>query len=125
MRLKRSTEHMTPDRKSRPKGPAKRSKEMIEDDKRKKAHKEQPAGAIRITLRCVREPTKHVKMMQFDPPFPMETVRIIAGILDGTSHTFIHKPGPLSPVGKCATCGAALESSIAQMEPPKDAEHPS
>lgn len=112
-KLEESTETLSPDRKDR-KRPAKRTKEKIEVDNRKKPHREILPGTIRLLLRCARDST-HAKVIQFVPGFSMETAKTLAGLLDGSSAMYIRKPGPLSPLGKCATCGGAIESTITQV----------
>jgi hypothetical protein len=77
---------------------------------------------FRITIRCKRQPETHAKIIRLRsvPHFVRELnrdyVEGLAGLLDGTSPWFIHPPGPDSTIGKCATCGGQLESSIEERD---------
>ena len=42
--------------------------------------------------------------------------KTLAELLDGSSSLYIHKPGELSPIGKCATCGAPLTAEVEEIE---------
>lgn len=72
---------------------------------------------IWLTIKCKADPD-HRKLLKFrlDPDTTMESamhnVEITAQIITGTSPLYIHKPGPKSPIGKCATCGGGLEYTI-------------
>lgn len=76
----------------------------------------------RITLRCQRQPDVHAKILRLrnTPEMPGTIDRLyvegLARILDGTSPFYIYAPGPDSTIGKCATCGGQLESSIEERE---------
>jgi hypothetical protein len=70
---------------------------------------------FRITLRCATQPEKHAKIIRMEG-LARDWVEAFAHILDGTSPMYIHKPGPDSPIGKCATCGGQLTSSIEERE---------
>lgn len=68
-----------------------------------------------IVVRCQAEPLKHAKVIRIsgrDEDF----VQTLAACLDGSSELYIYKPGALSPIGKCATCGAALRSEVKETE---------
>jgi hypothetical protein len=72
-------------------------------------------GDIRITLRCIRNGT-HIKVLQLHGEAGMDLAEAIARIEDGSSPYYIHKPGALSPIGKCALCGGQLESEVKVIE---------
>jgi len=67
---------------------------------------------IDLYIRCTREPQLHAKVIRFKPSEANEVVKTFAELLCGNSPLFVHKPGALSPIGKCATCGAKLEYEI-------------
>jgi hypothetical protein len=71
---------------------------------------------IRLTLRCAREPEKHAKVLRISAELGKEYAETFAGLLDGSSPFYIYKPGPNSPIGKCATCGGQLSSTIEEVE---------
>lgn len=75
------------------------------------SHKE-----IRVTVRCKSHPEKHAKILRVDPQLGLEFAQLMAGLLDGTSPMYIYKPGPDSPIGKCATCGGQLETTVEEVE---------
>lgn len=78
-----------------------------------------------IVVRCKRQPDTHAKIIRLrkagGEPFGLEEVEIFARLLDGTSPFFCHRPGPDSTIGKCATCGGELESTVEERV--EDAEH--
>ena len=70
---------------------------------------------IRLIIKCIRD-DDHQKLLKFAAELGMNYVETFAGLLCGTSPHYVHKPGPKSPIGKCATCGGGLEYSIAEVE---------
>lgn len=74
----------------------------------------------RLIIRCNAQPDKHAKKLEMHG-MTRKMIEDFAGLLCGTSRFYIHKPGPESPIGKCATCGAQLSWEIEAMEG-KDAE---
>lgn len=84
---------------------------------------------VQIVVRCEKEPAKHAKILRLRPDTPelygfstpKEWAENLARLLDGTSAFYIHKPGPDSPIGKCATCGGKLTATVEEVEA-KDAE---
>lgn len=75
---------------------------------------------IRIILRCQNQPDKHAKILIIDECLGIEYAETLAELMDGTSRFYIYKPGPDSPIGKCATCGGQVKSEVIEVE--KDAE---
>ena len=73
-------------------------------------------GEIRITVQCTQNKA-HVKILSLDPALGMDYAEDFAGLLDGSSPFFIHKPGPLSPIGKCGICNAQLRATIEERGP--------
>jgi hypothetical protein len=79
---------------------------------------------IQIVVRCEKEPGKHAKILRLRPDdshlyafsTPKEWAENLARLLDGTSAFYIHKPGPDSPIGKCATCGGKLTVTVEEIE---------
>lgn len=67
---------------------------------------------IRITIRCATHPDEHAKILRVSPELGRDYAETFAGLLCGTSPMYIHKPGPNSPIGKCATCGGQLTYTI-------------
>jgi len=84
--------------------------------------KEDKVKAIEIVVRCAKQPEKHAKKIRVSSELGMEWAQMFAGLLDGSSQFYIYKPGPNSPIGKCATCGGELSAEITEVEV-KDAEH--
>jgi hypothetical protein len=76
---------------------------------------EAPLKEIRITVRCVREPQKHAKILRCKARLGKRKAEELAELLDGTSLMYIHRPGENSPMGKCATCGAAVEAMVSEI----------
>lgn len=69
---------------------------------------------IRITVRCARN-QDHAKVLRLNAKVTsFDTAAVIASILDGTSAAYITAPGANSPIGKCATCGGELETTVEQ-----------
>ena len=68
-------------------------------------------SVIQITIRCVAH-KQHAKILRLHESVGAVNADIIAQILDGTSPFYFHKPGALSPIGKCATCGSQLTSEV-------------
>ena len=77
---------------------------------------------IRITVRCAKQPDKHAKILRVSEELGLKWAETLAGLLDGSSPMYIYKPGPDSPIGKCATCGGQLSADVEEVEA-KDAEH--
>lgn len=70
---------------------------------------------INLTVRCTKDPD-HAKVLRFrDSSF--EEIARLARLLDGTSENYIYKPGPDSPIGKCAICGAPYECTVSEIDP--------
>lgn len=74
---------------------------------------------LRITIRCQDHPEKHAKVLRIDPVLGIAWAIQLAGLLDGSSAMYIHKPGPDSPIGKCATCGGHLKCEVEEFEDAK------
>jgi hypothetical protein len=73
---------------------------------------------IRITVTCMNN-RNHAKTLRFDRrKVSFEEALQWAAVLDGTGPCYIMKPGELSPIGKCAVCGGALESSVEERAKP-------
>ena len=70
---------------------------------------------IRLIIKCVRD-HDHQKLLKFSAELGMDYVETFAGLLCGTSPHYVHKPGPNSPIGKCATCGGQIEYTIEEVE---------
>ena len=68
---------------------------------------------IRLTIRCTKEPN-HAKILQFRAGMGLTRIEAeaLGDVFCGTSELYIHKPGPGSPIGRCACCGATLEYEI-------------
>lgn len=66
---------------------------------------------IDLYIRCAKEPQLHAKVIRMHG-LNRESIEEFANLLCGTSRFFVHKPGALSPIGKCATCGAKLNYEI-------------
>lgn len=64
-----------------------------------------------LVVRCKARPMLHAKTLRISGK-DKEWVEILAKLLDGTSPFYVLKPGDLSPIGKCATCGTELECEI-------------
>jgi hypothetical protein len=64
---------------------------------------------LEIIIRCTAEPDKHAKKLHINYSRGKKYVQDLGELLTGTSPMYIYKPGALSPIGKCATCGAALQ----------------
>lgn len=64
-----------------------------------------------LVVRCQARPMLHAKTLRIVGK-DKEWVETLARLLDGTSDLYVLKPGALSPIGKCATCGAPLECEI-------------
>lgn len=75
---------------------------------------------LRLIIRCVTHPDSHAKKLEMKG-LSREFVEEFAGLLCGTSPRYVYKPGPDSPIGKCATCGGSLTWEFEEMEQP-DAE---
>lgn len=73
-------------------------------------------NVIQITMRCAAHPDKHAKVLRMHEELGMQNAKILAALLDGTSPMYIRKPGALSPIGKCATCGGQLTSEVEEVE---------
>lgn len=71
---------------------------------------------IRIAVRCSREPLRHAKILRIDAKLGKKWAETLAQLLDGTSPLYIHKPGPLSPIGKCGVCCASVEAEVMETE---------
>jgi hypothetical protein len=77
-------------------------------------------GEIRITVQCAANKA-HAKLISLERSLGRECAETFAALLDGSSRWFIHRPGPNSPLGKCAVCGAQLKCAIEERSP-EDAE---
>lgn len=71
--------------------------------------------ALQIVVRCTAQPEKHAKILRMRSE-DKTYAENLATLLDGTSAFYIHKPGPDSPIGKCATCGAPLTATVEEIE---------
>ncbi len=71
---------------------------------------------IEIIIRCTKEPMTHAKKLHLNFFKGEEYARDLGELLTGTSSMYIYKPGALSPIGKCATCGAPLEYEYGVVE---------
>ena len=70
---------------------------------------------IRLKIQCVKN-ADHAKILRFGSLISWEEVDRLGGLMCGTSPLYIHKPGPGSPIGKCALCGGQLEYEVQEME---------
>ena len=73
-------------------------------------------GEIRIMVQCTASKT-HTKLITVDPALGMEYARQFAGLLDGSSTLYIHKPGPNSPIGKCGICQGQIKCTVEERLP--------
>jgi len=73
---------------------------------------------IRLKIICEKFPDKHAKVLEMHR-MKRRSVKVFAGLLCGDSPYYIHKPGALSPIGKCATCGGKLRYDIEEREEKK------
>lgn len=69
---------------------------------------------VSLRIRCVRDPAKHAKVLRVEG-MEKENVERLAGWLSGTSPDYSRAPGPQSPIGRCAVCGAALEFEVMEI----------
>lgn len=67
-----------------------------------------------ITVRCTSD-KNHAKKLRLKEE-TKEYVDNLAALLDGTSQFYVLKPGPLSPIGKCATCGGQVVCVVEEVE---------
>jgi hypothetical protein len=74
------------------------------------------AGEIRLTIKCAAFPETHVKTLSLQPQMGVKTAEMLGTLLCGTSPFYLRKPGPLSPIGKCATCGGQLSFEIKERD---------
>lgn len=72
---------------------------------------------IRLIVKCVRY-QDHRKILRFRSELGLYYVESLAGLLDGTSPYYIHKPAEGSPIGKCGICSAPLKCEIEERELP-------
>lgn len=70
---------------------------------------------IRLKIQCVKN-ADHAKILRFGSLISLEEVDRLGELMCGTSPLYIHKPGPGSPIGKCALCGGQLEYEVQQIE---------
>jgi hypothetical protein len=73
-------------------------------------------GEIRLTIRCADHPSAHVKTLSIDPQLGRAYVEGYGQLLCGTSPHYVCKPGAMSPIGKCATCGGQLSFEIEERD---------
>ena len=73
-----------------------------------------------IVVRCKAQPLKHAKVLRITGK-DEEYAKTLAGLLDGTSHLYVYKPGPDSPIGKCGVCGSALGCDVREVTVPDTA----
>lgn len=77
---------------------------------------------IRIKVQCT-ENEHHAKILRISSALGREYAEGLAGLLDGTSRFYIHKPGGVmnvpewpgdkgSPIGRCGICGAPFRCSV-------------
>ena len=43
-----------------------------------------------------------------------------AGLMDGTSDLYVHKPGPASVIGKCGICGQQIACTVRPAQTTKE-----
>lgn len=66
---------------------------------------------IRLTVTCAQD-SDHSKLLKISAELGMEWAQTFAELLCGTSPFYVHKPGPNSSIGKCATCGGRLNYTL-------------
>ena len=69
---------------------------------------------IRITVRCEKDDS-HAKILKISHGLGSEYAKGLAGLLDGSSPFYIHKPGPKSPIGKCCICQGKLSAEVEEV----------
>lgn len=72
---------------------------------------------LRIIVKCLKG-ADHRKILRFRWELGRYYVETLAGLLDGTSPYYIHKPAEGSPIGKCGICSAPLKCEIEERELP-------
>ena len=70
---------------------------------------------IRLTIRCTHN-SDHAKVLRIDPQLGKEWAETLAGLFDGSSPFYIHKPGEGSPIGRCAICHAELKCTVQEFD---------
>lgn len=70
---------------------------------------------IRILVKCIKR-EDHRKILRMRVELGKHYAETLAGLLDGTSPYYIHKPAEGSPIGKCGLCGAPLECEVYETE---------
>jgi hypothetical protein len=72
--------------------------------------------AYELTVRCSND-SNHAKKLRIKDE-AKDWVDHLAALLDGSSQFYILKPGALSPIGKCATCGSPVTCLVEEVEIP-------
>ena len=67
-----------------------------------------------ITVRCAND-IHHAKKLRLKNEV-RDWVDQFAALIDGSSAFYILKPGELSPIGKCATCGGQLRCEVEEVQ---------
>ena len=92
---------------------------------------------IRIRVQCTAN-LHHAKILRFQPETPIAFIEALAALINGTHPAYItkpnpgpnapipdrpcefcgerHAPGKHSPIGRCAICGATLETTIERID---------
>lgn len=70
---------------------------------------------IRITVRCISSPTQHAKIIRVKAKLGRRKAQDLAELLDGTSLSYVHPPGPSSPIGRCCVCGSEVETEVSEI----------
>jgi hypothetical protein len=73
--------------------------------------------AYEITVRCSND-QNHAKKLRIKNE-AKDWVDNLAALLDGSSRFYVLKPGPQSPIGKCATCGGPVFCLVDEVEIPE------
>lgn len=75
---------------------------------------------ISLKVTCIRDPKYHSKVLRLRG-MSHSSARIIGAVLTGQSSFYARPVGELSPIGRCALCGGALEYQT--MEIDENAKH--
>lgn len=70
---------------------------------------------IRVTIRCVKSPTQHAKVVRVKAKLGKRKAQELADLLDGSSLAYVHPPGPQSPIGRCCVCGGEVEAEVSEI----------
>lgn len=78
---------------------------------------------IRLKIQCAQD-ENHAKILRadalkleltFQGQSARRMMRFAGEMICGTSGFYIHKPGALSPVGRCARCGGELSYTVEEL----------